>query len=226
MLLCSEWCGDSNFQSAYAGTNNDFSDLNIPAYFSEFGCVTSPPRLWTEVQALFGQDMVPTWSGGLAFSYFPAQGSFGMITLSSDNTTVTTSDDFNRLKAQYANVTFINSPSQSSAGQTQFPACPQPNSTFLASSSLPPTPNDAVCQCLAQNSFTCTFKETSSLAEPAVVGSLTDTACAFLGQNGGSCSPIGGSGSSGQYGSLSFCDPGMYLSLYVTLVNVVLTGFD
>ncbi|KAF8490720.1 Glucanosyltransferase-domain-containing protein [Gautieria morchelliformis] len=202
-----EWCGNSNFQSAYAGTNDDFSDLNIPAYFSEFGCNTSPPRLWTEVQALFGPEMVPNWSGGLAFSYFPAQGNFGMITLSPDNTTVTTSNDFNLLKAQYNNVTFINSPSQSAAGQTQFPACPQPNSTFLASSTLPPTPNDTACQCLAQNSFSCTFKETNSPGEPAVIGSLTDTACSLLGQQGGSCSAIGGSGSAGQYGSLSFCSP-------------------
>lgn len=205
----SEWCGNSNFDSAYAGTNDDFSDLNIPAYFSEFGCVTSPPRLWTEVQALFGPEMVPNWSGGLAFSYFPAQGGYGMITLSPDNTTVTTSNDFNLLMAQYSNVSFINSPSQSAAGQTQFPACPQPNSTFLASSTLPPTPNDSVCQCLAQKSFTCDFIETANPNEAAVVGDLTNVACSLFGQQGGSCSPIGGSGSSGQYGTLSFCDPGI-----------------
>lgn len=208
-MNASEWCGNSNFNS-YAAVNADFSDLNIPAYFSEFGCVTSPPRLWTEVQALFGQNMTPIWSGGLAFSYFPAQGNFGMITLSSDNTTVTTSDDFNRLKAQYSNVAFINSPSQSTAGQTQFPTCPQPNSTFLASSALPPTPNDAACQCVAQHSFTCTFKETNNPGEAAVIGSLLDTACSLFGQQGGSCSTIGGSGSAGQYGALSFCDPGMF----------------
>ncbi|KAF8592022.1 carbohydrate-binding module family 43 protein [Ramaria rubella] len=217
-IQSSEWCGDSNFQSAYAETNAEFSDLNIPAYFSEFGCNTSPPRLWTEVQALFGEQMVPNWSGGLAFSYFPAQGGFGMITLSPDNTTVTTSDDFTRLQAQYANVTFINSPSQSTAGQTQFPACPQPNSTFLASSSLPPTPDDAACQCLAQNTFTCNFKETNNPNEAAVIGTLTDTACSLFGQQGGSCSPIGGSGSSGQYGALSFCDP-------VTKLDYVFSAF-
>lgn len=182
--------------------------------------MTSPPRLWTEVQALFGSEMSPIWSGGLAFSYFPAQGGYGMVTLSSDNTTVTTSNDFNLLKAQYGNVTFINSPSQSSAGTTQFPACPQPNSTFLASTSLPPTPNEAVCQCLAQKSFTCTFKETNSPQEAAVVGALTDTGCSFLGQAGGTCSPIGGSGSSGQYGSVSFCDPGMSPSFHTDLGNI------
>ena len=209
----SEWCGPSNYQSSYAQTNAEFSGLNIPAYFSEFGCNTSPPRLWTEVQSLFGPDMAPNWSGGLAFSYFASQGSFGMTTLSSDNKTITPNNDFTLLKAQYSNVTFINSPTQSAAGQTQFPACPQPNSTFLASSTLPPTPNSSACQCLAQNTFTCTFTETNNPNESAVVGELTDSACSLYGAQGGSCSPIGGSGSSGVYGAVSFCDPGMSLLL-------------
>ena len=45
---------------------------NIPAYFSEFGCKDSPPRLFTEVAAMFGQQMAPVFSGGIAFSYFDA----------------------------------------------------------------------------------------------------------------------------------------------------------
>ena len=44
-----------------------FAGYNIPAYFSEFGCITSPPRLWTEVQALFSTQMSPIWSGGTHF---------------------------------------------------------------------------------------------------------------------------------------------------------------
>lgn len=151
--------------------------------------------------------MTPHWSGGLAFSYFPAQGNFGMITLSADNTTVTLSDDFTRLQAQYNNVTFINSPSQASAGQTQFPACNPPNPPdFLASNALPPTPDDAACQCVKTKASTCTFIETNNPQQPAIIGSLLDTGCSLLGQQGGSCSPIGGSGSAGQYGILSFCD--------------------
>ncbi|KAF8528028.1 Glucanosyltransferase-domain-containing protein [Hysterangium stoloniferum] len=175
-----EWCGDSDFQSAYAGTNADFVNYTLPVYFSEFGCATSPPRLWTEVQALFG---------GMAFSYFPADGGFGMVTLSQDNSTV----------AQYNNVTLVDSPTRDNAGQDQFPACAPPDATFLASTSLPPTPNESVCH--------CTFRETDNPGEAVIVGQLIDIACSLFGQQGGSCSPIGGSGSSGQYGSLSYCDP-------------------
>lgn len=152
--------------------------------------------------------MSPVWSGGIAFSYFPAesaQGEFGMVTISSDGSTVTTSDDFTRLAAQYGNATGPTSPSQSSAGTTSYPSCPSQNSTFLASTTLPPTPNEAACDCL-ESTLTCQFTpHTANYTD--IVGVLIDTACGLLGQNGGSCDAIGGNGSSGVYGAVSGCDP-------------------
>lgn len=202
----SEWCGDAT-ASVYSGKNGAFAGYNVPAYFSEFGCITSPPRLWTETQALFSQPMSDIWSGGLAFSYFPAtssQGQFGIITLGSDGS-VQTSDDFNRLKTQYGQVSPPNSPSKSSAGSTSFPSCPQQNSTFLASTTLPPTPNDAACACL-ESALSCQFTpKTVNVSD--IVGPLLDTACSLLGQAGGSCDSISGNGTAGQYGAVSACDP-------------------
>ena len=61
------WCGDAT-ATTYSGLISDFANFPIPAYFSEFGCISSPPRLWTEVAALYGSDMSASWSGGLAFS--------------------------------------------------------------------------------------------------------------------------------------------------------------
>jgi len=207
-----EWCGDSNFQSAYSGLTGNYAGYNIPAYFSEFGCNTSPPRLFTEVAAMFGPQMTPVFSGGIAFSYFPATvPGFSLVNLSSDGTTVTPNDDFNRLQTQYANVTFQNSPTQSAAGQTSFPSCPQQNSSFFASTTLPPTPNDAVCSCVTSNSFSCLFTpETTNTS--SIVGELLNEACGDLGQNGANCDVIGGNGTLGTYGQLSFCDPNNKLS--------------
>lgn len=68
--------------------------------------------------------MTPTWSGGLAFSYFPAVGGYGMVNISSDGSSVTTSDDFTRLRNVLSNITFINQPTQSSASQSSYPSCP------------------------------------------------------------------------------------------------------
>ena len=77
--------------------------------------------------------MTSVWSGGLAFSYFPAVGGYGMITLSADNTTVTTSDDFTRLQNVLSNITYVNEPTQSSASPSTYPACVAAVSILLPS---------------------------------------------------------------------------------------------
>ncbi|KAA1468466.1 carbohydrate-binding module family 43 protein/Glycoside hydrolase family 72 protein [Dentipellis sp. KUC8613] len=212
-----EWCGNSTFEKSYAGKTADFANYNVVAYFSEFGCNNPSPRVWTEVAALFSSQMSPVWSGGLAFSYFPAesdQGEFGMVTISSDGTTVTTSTDFNNLKAQYGQASGPNSPSQSSAGSSSYPNCPASNSSLLVSTTLPPTPNDAACQCL-QNNLSCQFTPKTSNTS-AIVGSLLDTACSLIGSAGGNCNAISGDGSSGTYGAVSACDPSVKLSFVMS----------
>ncbi|KAF9478693.1 glycoside hydrolase family 72 protein [Pholiota conissans] len=212
-----EWCGDSTFQASYAATTSAFANYNVVAYFSEFGCITSPPRLWTEAIALFSSDMNTVWSGGVAFSYFPAesvQGQFGMVTISTDATTVTTSADFDKLKTEYGLVNFIDSPSQSSAGAASYPSCAAPTSSFLASNTLPPTPNEAACNCV-ESALGCRFTPTTSNST-AIVGSLLDTGCSLLGSSGGSCADIGGDGQTGVYGRLSGCDPTIKLSFVMS----------
>ncbi|KAF9045226.1 glycoside hydrolase family 72 protein [Panaeolus papilionaceus] len=208
-----EWCGDSTFQSSYAGTTQLFENYNVVAYLSEFGCITKPPRLWTEVAAIFSSDMSPVWSGGLAFSYFPRSsdvGDYGMVTISADNTTVTPNNDFNTLKTQFGMVSFINSPTQSSAGASSFPSCPASSTDFAAPNALPPTPDNNACDCLETN-LSCQFTpQTSNFS--AIVGELLDTGCSLLGGAGGNCNDISADGQAGTYGRVSECDPTIKLS--------------
>lgn len=154
--------------------------------------------------------MSPVWSGGIAFSYFPAesaQGQFGFVNISADGKTVTTSDDYDRLKTQYNQVTGPNTPAKSSAPAASYPTCPTANSTFVASATLPPTPNEPACNCLL-STLSCRFTpQTANYS--VVVGELLDTACSLLGGKGGSCVDIGGNGTTGVYGRLAGCDPSM-----------------
>ena len=212
-LTCfSEWCGNSTFEDSYAGIESDFASYNVAAYFSEFGCITAgTPRPWTEVGAILSSQMSPVWSGGIAFSYFPASsaaGQFGMVTISSDGKTVTTSQDFDNLKTQYAAASPPNSPSQSAAGSTTYPSCPAQSSNLLASTQLPPTPNLSACTCLEKN-IGCVFTPLTS-NYTAIVGSLLDYGCSLLGQAGGSCNDLSANGTTGQYGLVSECDPSTY----------------
>lgn len=148
------------------------------------------------------------WSGGIAFAYFPsasAAGQFGMVTV--DGNTVTTSTDFNNLKTQYGQISPPNSPSAS--GSASYPTCPATSDTWLASTTLPPTPNAAACQCL-DNDLSCRFTPPSNdntTVINAITGTLLDQTCALLGSSGANCLDIAGNGTSGTYGRVSFCQP-------------------
>ncbi|KAI0252696.1 glycoside hydrolase family 72 protein [Lactifluus subvellereus] len=208
-----EWCGQSTFQASYAAKTTDFANYNVVAYFSEYGCNNPEPRQWSEVAGLFGAQAAPVWSGGVAFSYFPATsdaGQFGMVTVSADGTTVTPNADFTNLKAAYTQVAFVNNPAQANAPAAAYPACPQPNANFLASATLPPTPGDVACQCL-ENNLSCQFNP--QVANPTVIiGTLLDGACALLTGQGGNCNPIAGNGQTGTYGVVAQCSPSTKLS--------------
>ena len=159
--------------------------------------------------------MTEIWSGGIAFSYFPAesgQGEFGMVTISGN--TVTTSTDFTRLAAQYSKSTPPNSPTQTSSSSSTYPSCPSQNSTFLASSTLPPTPNDAACNCL-ESGLSCDFSPpagTNTTAINVINGQLLGTACGLLSTSGGNCNDISSNGTTGSYGRVSFCAASGYSS--------------
>lgn len=152
--------------------------------------------------------MNTVWSGGVAFSYFPATsaaGEFGMVTISSDRQTVTTSTDFTNLQTQYGSVTLLNTPARASASASTYSTCPTTIAGTTISSTLPPTPNVAACNCLL-NTLSCQFTP-ATRNYSSVVGQVINNACSLLGQVGSSCTDIGGDGSTGVYGRVSDCDP-------------------
>lgn len=159
------------------------------------------------------------WSGGLAFSYFPAasaQGQFGIVNISADGSTVTPNADYDSLQGQYSLISSgPNTPSKSAAGSTSYPPCPQQNATFIASTTLPPTPNESACDCL-ESTLGCQFTpEIPNYVD--VVGELIDSACGLLGQAGLNCNDIGGNGSTGVYGRVSGCDPSTCFNFHVAM---------
>ncbi|KAF7345193.1 1,3-beta-glucanosyltransferase [Mycena sanguinolenta] len=233
-LRSDEWCGDAA-TSTYDNLNSEFENYNVVAYFSEFGSENCDPgvRPWTEVGTLFASPMTNIWSGGLAFSYFNASSAghqFGMATLSADNTTVTTNQDFANLQSQYKSVTFVNTPTQSAAAQSTYGACPQPDANLEASTTLPPTPNDSACACLTEH-LGCLFKMPANGDYTALVGTLTGVVCGeLLPGVGGSCNDIATNGTTGTYGVVSSCDPVTRLSYafsqYYDLTSRAATSCD
>nr|ODN88560.1 1,3-beta-glucanosyltransferase [Cryptococcus depauperatus CBS 7841]ODN92877.1 1,3-beta-glucanosyltransferase [Cryptococcus depauperatus CBS 7855] len=205
-----EWCGNENINSSnWNGITEGFKDIPVAAYMSEYGCITNPPRLWTEVTALFASPVVDVFSGGVAFSYFPTSDGYGMVSISDDGKTITTSDDFRRLSSQYNSTSPPNSPAKSSS--TAKTDCPAENASLLASSNLPPTPNEAL-----QGQRGCCKLTSYSRYGCSLLGSTKSSA---------SCNSIGGNGTSGTYGELSYCSPAIKLS-YVFSVYYQLNPVD
>ena len=95
------WCGDSSYQiSGYDVLVEDFSNTTIPIFFSEYGCNTVTPRVFSEVPVLYGAEMTKVWSGGLVYEYSQEPNNYGLVVLDA-NGDVTIRTDYNNLQAQY-----------------------------------------------------------------------------------------------------------------------------
>ena len=72
------WCAPSNYQaSGYADRTKAFSNYSVPVFFAEYGCNAPKPRTFDEVQALYGDQMSPVWSGGIVYMYFQEENDYG-----------------------------------------------------------------------------------------------------------------------------------------------------
>lgn len=95
------WCGDASFTSSgYDVLVGDFSNTTIPIFFSEYGCNQVQPRTFTEVGALYSEQMTGVFSGGLIYEYTQEPNDYGLVVLN-DNDTVSLLIDYDNLRDQY-----------------------------------------------------------------------------------------------------------------------------
>lgn len=103
------WCGDaSSFQiSGYDVLVQMFSNTTIPVFFSEYGCNDPSPRVFDEVQALYGPQMT-VMSGGLVYEWTQEASNYGVVD-AYQNGTVQLRSDYDALMGQYSklNITLI-----------------------------------------------------------------------------------------------------------------------
>ncbi|KGO64439.1 Glycoside hydrolase, superfamily [Penicillium italicum] len=94
------WCGDSSYKaSGFDVLTEDFTNATIPVFFSEYGCNDVKPRIFTEVQALYGVEMTQAFSGGLVYEWTQEKNEYGLVKVN-DSKTVTTLIDYDNFQKQ------------------------------------------------------------------------------------------------------------------------------
>ncbi|KAK6203919.1 Glycolipid anchored surface protein 4 precursor [Pestalotiopsis sp. IQ-011] len=118
------WCGDSSFtESGYDQLVAMFKSTSVPVFYSEFGCNTPSPRVFTEIQSIYGSDMMGVFSGGVVYEFAQEDNNYGLATVNDDGS-VELLADYNTLKSQYSQVdwTTVQSVKASSTSVTA-PTC-------------------------------------------------------------------------------------------------------
>lgn len=199
------WCGDSSFQeSGYDQRTLEFANYSVPAFFSEYGCNTVRPRKFTEVGAIYGSQMTNVWSGGIMYMYFQEANDYGLVSLKGN--TASKLPDFTALKDQLAKAKPTpTAMSLYKATNTVAQACPATGVAWAAASSLPPTANSELCDCMVQ-SLSCVANSGLSGKETAT---LFGSVC---GLDKNACNGIAKNGTTGVYGAYSMCSATQQLS--------------
>lgn len=115
------WCGDATYTSSgYNVLTEDFTNITVPVFFSETGCNNVKPRVFSEIQAIYGPDMSQALSGALVYEYSQEANDYGLVSIN-DNGTVSLLIDFENLRSQYNKLDF-SSITASNSSQTAITA--------------------------------------------------------------------------------------------------------
>lgn len=100
------WCGDSSFEESGYNTLVDlFKTSSVPVFYSEFGCNTPSPRVFTEIETIYSDKMTGVFSGGVVYEYAQEANNYGLAECNDDGT-VNLLSDFATLQSQYKKVDF------------------------------------------------------------------------------------------------------------------------
>lgn len=195
------WCGQSSLQiSGWDKRTKEYEDYNIPVFFAEYGCNEVQPRRFTEVAALYGNVMSPVFSGGIVYMYFEEANNYGLVEVDKSGK-ATKLQDYTFLQKALDNADPKTvSLSSYTPTNTKARACPVQDETWGASTDLPPTPDQQLCECV-RSQFACVPAQ--GLAEKKYAD-IFAYICGQLGEGG--CDGIATDGLNGVYGSYSMCD--------------------
>ncbi|CAA22436.1 cell wall 1,3-beta-glucanosyltransferase Gas2 [Schizosaccharomyces pombe] len=203
-----EWCGHSDFYtSGYAARTQELENFTIPIFLSEFGCNKVTPRVFTEVQAIYSDNMTNVWSGGIVYEYSQEVNDYGLVNVSSTGERVLTTD-YNNLKKQWASISPNITYKHSYNPNGTIPECPSRNKTSWAVSAnaFPVTPNTTICSNAVKN-LKCSANGTPSGSK---ISQVLSELCYY---DNKACSSISSDPYEGTYGNYTGCTGVQQLSI-------------
>ncbi|KAK4242120.1 Glucanosyltransferase-domain-containing protein [Achaetomium macrosporum] len=112
------WCGESSFSKAkYDQLVEGFKGNSVPIFFSEYGCNTPYPRVFTEVGTIYGSQMTGVFSGGVVYEYTQEPNNYGLLNMTTDGS-ATLMGDFLSLQSQYSKLNFTEIQAQKPASSS------------------------------------------------------------------------------------------------------------
>jgi 1,3-beta-glucanosyltransferase GAS1 len=141
-----EWCGASAtyMTSGYSQLQAAAVDYPVPIFFSEDGCNTVPPRDFNDQSAIFGPNMVDTWSGAIIYEWIQETNDYGLVSygpqqsatvnegssvvegFTRQGTPTPVAPDFTNLQGQWATLTptGVSQSAYAATAPTSVPSCP------------------------------------------------------------------------------------------------------
>ncbi|CZS88337.1 related to beta (1-3) glucanosyltransferase [Rhynchosporium agropyri] len=75
-----EWCGTATYEtSGYGGLQAMALNYSLPIFFSETGCNVGGDRTFNDQKAIFGSEMMDTWSGSIIYEWVQETNDYGLV---------------------------------------------------------------------------------------------------------------------------------------------------
>jgi hypothetical protein len=195
------WCGKSSMtDSGYDKQVDFFSNYSVPVFFAEYGCNLpngADGRIWEETKALYSKEMTEVISGGIVYMYHQEENDYGLVKIKDKK--ATTMKDYDTLQKVMAAVDPAGTDMDTYKPTNSPQACPAVDASWkVKGSTLPPSPDPSLCDCMYQ-SLSCVPSDELSEKD---FGDMFGFVC---GESPKACVGIEGNTATGVYGAYSMC---------------------
>ncbi|KAH7308356.1 Glucanosyltransferase-domain-containing protein [Rhexocercosporidium sp. MPI-PUGE-AT-0058] len=137
-----EWCGAATYEnSGYAGLQAMAVGYNLPIFFSETGCNVGGERTFNDQKAIFGPEMIDTWSGSIIYEWVQETNDYGIVDYPNgeiySGAPIPIQPDFNNLATVWKNINPAGVAEASYNPTFSPPPCPGASGGWTVSGNVP-----------------------------------------------------------------------------------------